>query len=444
MGREKNKNGDGTIIDLWKKYGETRTKHKHKHYQCKIMCKELSDSGKKHFVYANHDDKEQARRICKQKATKFDIEQRQKRSFTFLDVQLDNKALFASSALVFMDYFAKERQWSGNTKLTRLSEMQSIIKRIGDYQIKNITVEVCKVLFANLIQEYTRQTVGSMYYLLTEYFNYLLDASVIAENPMLFVRLPKHKKAESLTMSQAIQGKKLKKNIDVLFTDTEINTLLNQAQGAMYTVDDWDEVSKAQLKQIRYNTYIKLIFAVIFLTGMRAGEMRALYVDDIDFKKSTVRINKALSQDTVDGKITMILKDTKTINSNRVIAVNSDTLEMLKAIKDLRPVQETPFLVQTMHGDWISKRYFITLFEKTLKQLHIDKNNRGIHCLRHTFISFAFEGNVLSPLQNQTPLFISKYVGHSSLDFTERIYTKISGNKISNKQAISNTTIEYF
>ncbi len=65
---DKRKNGEGTIINRWEKYGNKNGKK----YQCRILCSELDDNGKKHYVYANDNNKETARKKCREKADAFE------------------------------------------------------------------------------------------------------------------------------------------------------------------------------------------------------------------------------------------------------------------------------------------------------------------------------------------------------------------------------------
>src|SRR5699024_6044260 len=45
-----------------------------------------------------------------------------------------------------------------------------------------------------------------------------------------------------------------------------------------------------------HNQKAVAMFRVAFFTGMRKGELLALTIDDIDFKKQTLRINKTVSR----------------------------------------------------------------------------------------------------------------------------------------------------
>ena len=68
----------------------------------------------------------------------------------------------------------------------------------------------------------------------------------------------------------------------------------------------------------------KMIFELLFYTGMRIGELLALTLSDIDFDKKIITINKTLPR-CADETTTP-----KTLNSIRVISVPGDVMEHLK------------------------------------------------------------------------------------------------------------------
>ena len=173
------------------------------------------------------------------------------------------------------------------------------------------------------------------------------------------------------------------------------------------------------------------VYYLMFLTGMRGQELRALTIKDIDFEKHTIKINKAVSiADDENGKEHMVVKPPKTASSIRTIGINAETEKILHRIINERRNQDCPLLYPTSTGNWVSKDNFARDFRKLLNNLDIPINGRGPHCLRHTFASYALEGNELSPLKNQKPIFISNYLGHKDLTTTYRIYAHLDKKKL--------------
>ena len=198
----------------------------------------------------------------------------------------------------------------------------------------------------------------------------------------------------------------------------------------MFVYTDLAYCDNAEFQGNNYKPYYASIFCLIFLTGMRSGEARALYVDDIDFKKHTIKIYKSVSIRKNEEKIENIIKEPKTKNSRREIGITKETETIIKHIIDLRPNKKTKLLCTTASGNFISSRNFERSFDAFLKGANISKQERSIHALRHTFVSYAIEGNALSPLKNKNFVFISKYVGHANPDITLKVYTHISGHKL--------------
>ncbi len=81
-----------------------------------------------------------------------------------------------------------------------------------------------------------------------------------------------------------------------------------------------------------YNAFIshvtaidyRMVFELLFYTGMRIGELLALTLSDIDFDKNTITINKTLPR-CEDETTTP-----KTLNSIRVVSIPNDVMEHLK------------------------------------------------------------------------------------------------------------------
>ena len=143
-------------------------------------------------------------------------------------------------------------------------------------------------------------------------------------------------------------------------------------------------------------------FEILYLCGIRLGEMLALTPSDFDFEKKTVRINKSYQR--LHGKD--IITDPKTAKSNRV-------------------VQMPDFLADEMQ-DYISRVYTIEpdkrIFILTKSFLHHEMD-RGcketgvkrirIHDLRHSHVSLLIE-------MGFTAVDIANRVGHESVKITYR------------------------
>lgn len=108
-----------------------------------------------------------------------------------------------------------------------------------------------------------------------------------------------------------LQKKKEEKTIKEKDSETNFWTY-NDFKTFISTVDD---------------EYYYLIFNFLYFTGLRYGEFAALKWNDIDFKKKTLRIDETLTT-KVDGS-DYILTDPKSKNSNRIIYLDDNLIELL-------------------------------------------------------------------------------------------------------------------
>ena len=79
--------------------------------------------------------------------------------------------------------------------------------------------------------------------------------------------------------------------------------------------------------QVVDNDLYYTMFNFLYYTGVRFGEMIALNWNDIDLERKTLQINKTLSN-KVEGK-KFIITEPKTKNSNRIIDLDNNLVELL-------------------------------------------------------------------------------------------------------------------
>ena len=183
-----------------------------------------------------------------------------------------------------------------------------------------------------------------------------------------------------------------------------------------YSPEEVDKLLEA-LKQepIKYQAIIMLALDL----GCRRGEITGLTWDDIDFNTGKVTINKTTQY--AYGKI--YEKGTKTENSNRVNFISKTTLNVLR--KHQKEQMERKML---LGSKWINtNRVFTTdnggnmhpdtptkLLDHVISKYNLKRIT--FHGLRHTSISLMISKGVQSQI-------ISRKVGHSSVQITDRIYS---------------------
>lgn len=181
------------------------------------------------------------------------------------------------------------------------------------------------------------------------------------------------------------------------------------------------------------DTWYKEMFYIMFLTGMRVGEVGALKWSDIDFQKKEIHVRRNLMCQYDKGVKTLSLIEPKTANSIRTIPFFGEAEEMFLSQKDKQEKRKREL------GDrWRSKfdnlvfctslgsectRYIIEK-ETTKVTDRINKHERFEnmypHAIRHTFCSRCYECGIDVKVTQ-------KLMGHSSISITLDYYTHLSG-----------------
>lgn len=212
----------------------------------------------------------------------------------------------------------------------------------------------------------------------------------------------------------------------VIFTEEEIKKIKDE----VYTIPDCNGM--CEYDKNRYLAYKQdcKMFYLMFLLGCRGGEIKALTINDIDFKNKTLRISKALAKHKNEqGKEETIVKPPKTEKSNRLLGINTEEIQLFQELINDRIDKDNKIIFQGKNG-FLSSDDFRFRFDRMLKNLNIEKGARSPHSFRHTFISYSIDNNELSPLKNKSIVFISRYVGHDKLSTTLDVYTHIARQRI--------------
>ena len=182
-----------------------------------------------------------------------------------------------------------------------------------------------------------------------------------------------------------------------LETSKEINII---------TVDEFNQI----VEQVN-NEDMKLMFKLLFWTGLRIGEARALKIDDIDFNNKTISVNKNYVK--IHGKEN--LTSPKTKSSKRILKIDD------KLVQDIKDYLDKALYI--IDDDFIFRHqktsYTIKFKNIALKVLGKDLR---IHDLRHSHASFLINNGV-------DVLLISKRLGHSNIAMTLNVYSHLYPSK---------------
>lgn len=162
-----------------------------------------------------------------------------------------------------------------------------------------------------------------------------------------------------------------------------------------------EEVTPFVTECIRKNNADQDIYrygdAFIFMlnTGLRIGEFLALKKSDIDFEDKIVRIDKSVQSETTKDKFgnnryALITDDPKTMNSIRYVPLSEEAIHYARNLIDKFP--EGELLVYSSRGTLVRPETMYKQFQRILRAAEL--NARGLHSLRHTFVSILFQNGV--------------------------------------------------
>lgn len=275
------------------------------------------------------------------------------------------------------------------------SLINGILDEIGDYPVDKITRKKAQQLVKMWHSKYKTFRKYKTY--ATQIMDYAVDEDVIKTNPFDKVKTPRQKET-------------LKDDNQKFYTKNELQTFLN------FIKDD-----------IMYYA----IFRTLAFTGIRKGELMALRWSDIDFREKTLDVNKTV---TYVEKEKQVLGPPKTPSSNRIIKLDTNTLEALKRWKQEQRIllfklgfnandPEQHLFTNPTTNELLSK---MTINHKLWSIC--DKNDFKritLHGFRHTCCSLLFEAGIgVKEVQ--------AILGHSSIKTTLDIYTHVTKDSIEN------------
>lgn len=185
-----------------------------------------------------------------------------------------------------------------------------------------------------------------------------------------------------------------------------------------------EESSKEVWSREQFDSFLEFVeddiyaafFTLLFWTGLRRGEAKALTWNDIDFEKSLISIRRSLSGKT-KGK-TLEPKAPKTQGSIRTIPIDYQTMSLIAKLKDY----------YKEFSDF-NNQWYIFGGNEPLKNTNLDRiKNNAIkkaklpyltnHGFRHSHASFLLWNGF-------NIVYVSKRLGHSNTQMTLNTYAHI-------------------
>lgn len=270
----------------------------------------------------------------------------------------------------FLGFLRVERGYSGNTVSAYERDLRQLMKYSKG---KEINRDLIKNYIDYLGEEgFAVSSIERKIACLKSFFHYLIGEGKVAENPTLDFKLPK----KALRLPKAL-------------TILETEKLISSPRGK----DPWVMRDAALLE-------------FLYATGMRASEITALNIADINFSVSFVRCTGKGSKERVVpiGKVALtILK------------------EYLEKGRPAFPIKDKEALFLDKNGERLSRQGLWLIIKKYVKKVG-GKEKTSPHTLRHSFATHLLEkGADLRSVQEM--------LGHSDIATTQ-IYTSVSRERL--------------
>ena len=316
--------------------------------------------------------------------------------------KLGEKQHFVSDITFEKLYEEFEENWKHGVKNSTVYASKNVKKEIlkqieGDYLVRNIDRRLLQKVIDQLLQDgRSHNYVSKIKFKLNQIMKFAIRMNYIDTNEMLFVETPR-----KVITSDELRKKNTK--------------YLDQKEFKLFIQNLKDEA----LCDYRITKYIR-IAKVLFLTGMRYGELAALnYKEDIDFSKKTIHIKHTYDFRQKERTTP------KTIKSDRVITAPQKVLDIIKEqiIENATNGFDTDFIFINTLGEPITNARVIGALKRHGQKIGIEKNITT-HTFRHSHISLLAElGIPLTAIMDR--------VGHSDSKTTLEIYSHVTQKMVS-------------
>lgn len=179
------------------------------------------------------------------------------------------------------------------------------------------------------------------------------------------------------------------------------------------------------------NSFYLNAFKVMLKTGMRIGELTALYSTDIDKKAGYIHIRRTVTRDEAGGYL--IGDDAKTESGKRDIPLTAEVGEIIKEQKALNNMvfglDRGGLLFRSSEGDILREYTINREIKRICKAAGIEYFT--CHAFRNTFATRFIEQ------RPQDYKILSEILGHKDISITLNLYTHVMAeNKVKAMQEI--------
>ena len=318
-------------------------------------------------------------------------EVKEKMTIALADVQKDmfidkNSITIVELGQQILDIKLKTNVITENSYSSSINHLNKIKNSfLGNMEIQKTTYLDIQNFYTT-ITDLSNSYIEKINILLNTIFKEAIKREIINKNPMINVIVPKSNKQNKQVEAFSIEQQKA--IIDYL--------------------------NKYSYKDYGFYAY-RNIFRILMFSGMRVGELLALYPEDIDLVNNEIHISRTITKN-LQGK-TIVGATTKTYESARTIPITElyidDIKESLNNMKENKynliftSIRNEPIIVSNVG------QYFNTLCNKLNFDFKVNP-----HMLRHTYATRCIESGVPAHV-------LQKLLGHKNITTTINTYTTI-------------------
>lgn len=280
----------------------------------------------------------------------------------------------------FIRYVKFEKRYSDHT-ITAYEKDLIQLEKFSSEELEKDTIqeltfkELRSWIFFLSENNYTNKSINRKIATIKSYYKFLLSREMITINP-----------------TERIQPLKTEKKLPVFLKEKEITNLLDNIT--------FDEDSDFE------NSRNRVIFELLYGTGIRLSELTNLKIKDLSFYGNTIKVL---------GKR----------NKERLIPLNTNLVntirEYLSKRKSLEKINDPEFLLLTVSGNQVYPMLVQRVIKKYIMKVS-SISKKSPHVLRHTFATHLLnKGADLNSVKD--------LLGHSSLAATQ-VYTHNTMSKL--------------
>lgn len=176
---------------------------------------------------------------------------------------------------------------------------------------------------------------------------------------------------------------------------------------------------KAAVREADLTPYERAFLMILYGCGVRPGELYALTWEDVDFKKSRIRINKAIA---FENNNKPVLSYPKTNKSIRFVEAPQT---VIKALKEYRGTSIAPKLFGSRSGDYKGMTAYLKDWGRIKKKLEGvlgHETDLTMYCFRHNYASSLYYAGIsLKEAQ--------RLMGHQSYKMIMDVYAHLDAEK---------------